>query len=87
MLSSSDVDYGYTSSVPLLICLSISDINFAGRWMSLLIVMIGVGLVGLSGSLIRDTLKESPLGNLMGLVRNAAPEPIDEPKATTVLVG
>jgi hypothetical protein len=40
-------------------------------------------LVGLSGSLIKDTLKESPLENVLGLT----PEPIDEPEATTVLVG
>lgn len=45
--------------------------------------MAGVALVGLSGSLIKDTLKESPLENVLGL----APEPIDEPEPTTVLVG
>jgi hypothetical protein len=51
--------------------------------------MAGVALVGLSGSLIKNNLKESPLGNILGLRAsgNAAPEPIDEPEATTVLVG
>jgi len=43
----------------------------------------------LSGSLIKDTLKESPLGNMLGLSpsENIAPEPIDQPESTTVLVG
>lgn len=52
-------------------------------------VMAGVALVGLSGSMIKDTLKESPLGNVLGLrpSENTAPEPIDVPEATTVLVG
>lgn len=49
--------------------------------------MTGVSLVGLSGSLIKDTLTESPLGNLLIAHGNAAPEPIDKPEATTVLVG
>lgn len=51
--------------------------------------MAGVALVGLSGSMIKDTLKESPLGNILGLTptENTAPEPIDKPEATTVLVG
>ena len=46
--------------------------------------MAGVAMVGLSGSLIKNTIKESPLGNVL----DAAPEPIaDEPEATTALVG
>jgi hypothetical protein len=51
--------------------------------------MAGVALVGLSGSMIKDTLKESPLGNVLGLrpSENTTPEPIDVPEATTVLVG
>jgi hypothetical protein len=49
--------------------------------------MAGVAMVGLSGSLIKNTIKESPLGNVLGF-RDAAPEPIaDEPEATTALVG
>jgi hypothetical protein len=61
----------------------------AFRWLSLITVMAGVGLVGLSGSLIKDTLKESPLGNILTSRAswNPAVEPIDEPEATTVLVG
>lgn len=46
--------------------------------------MAGVSLVGLSGSLIKETLKESPLGNLLALIE---PEPTADPEATTVLVG
>jgi len=59
------------------------------QWISLITVMAGVALVGLSGSLIKDTLKESPLGNILGLSpsENTAPETIDDPEATTVLVG
>lgn len=49
--------------------------------------MTGVALVGLSGSLIKDTLKESPLGSVLRFSDNSAPEPIDKPEATTVLVG
>jgi hypothetical protein len=48
--------------------------------------MAGVALVGLSGSLIKDTLKESPLGNLLSS-GNSSPEPVDKPEPTTVLVG
>lgn len=44
------------------------------RWFSLLTVMAGIALVGLSGSLIQDTAKNSLL----------AEEP---PEATTVLLG
>jgi drug/metabolite transporter (DMT)-like permease len=59
------------------------------QWISLVTVMAGVALVGLSGSMIKDTLKESPLGNVLGLrpSENTTPEPIDVPEATTVLVG
>lgn len=48
--------------------------------------MAGIALVGLSGSLIQDTVKESPLGNLLGL-RVLEEEPTDAPEATTVLLG
>lgn len=62
---------------------------FKFRWFSLITVMAGIALVGLSGSLIKDTIKDSLLGNLLSLRAsgNAAPEPIDKPEATTVLVG
>jgi hypothetical protein len=51
--------------------------------------MAGVALVGLSGSLIKSTLTESPLGNILALRArgNDALESVDEPEATTVLVG
>ena len=51
--------------------------------------MAGVALVGLSGSLIKNTLKESPLENVLRLKprETPTPEPIDEPEVTTVLVG
>jgi len=57
------------------------------QWCSLITVMAGVALVGLSGSLIKDTIKESPLGNILRANGNVAPDPVDEPEATTVLVG
>ena len=59
------------------------------RWVSLIVVMSGVALVGLSGSLIKDTVKEA-LVSLLNMPRDAdlpPPEPIDKPEATTVLVG
>ena len=34
------------------------------RWVSLIIVMSGVALVGYSGSLIKDAIKESIVNNL-----------------------
>jgi hypothetical protein len=59
------------------------------RWVSLITVMAGVALVGLSGSLIKSTLTESPLGNILPLRARGsnALESVDEPEATTVLVG
>ncbi|KIM80827.1 hypothetical protein PILCRDRAFT_822106 [Piloderma croceum F 1598] len=59
------------------------------QWVSLITVMAGVALVGLSGSLIKSTLTESPLGNILALRArgNDALESADEPEATTVLVG
>lgn len=54
------------------------------RWVSLLTVMAGVCLVGYSGSLIKDAVKEAV--NLVTSGRTAA-EPIDEPDMTRVLVG
>lgn len=52
------------------------------RWVSLIIVMSGVALVGYSGSLIKDSIKESIVNNLaraLGLR--------EEPEVTKVLVG
>ena len=52
-------------------------------WVSLLTVMFGVSLVGLSGSMVKDALKESPLSVFF----SDEPEPIDTPEVTSVLVG
>ena len=63
-----------------------------------LLSSIGVTIVGLAGSMIKDTVKETALAvghaisqPLLGLARRAAdlpaPEPIEEPEATTVLLG
>ena len=53
--------------------------------------MAGVSIVGLSGSMIKDTVKENALG-LLRLIAGAAddlpaPEPIEPPQATSVLIG
>ncbi|KAF5391456.1 hypothetical protein D9757_002053 [Collybiopsis confluens] len=63
------------------------------QWMSLIIVMTGVALVGFSGSLTKDAVKEA----MVTLTRMSIspftstdlppPEPIDQPEVTTVLVG
>lgn len=65
------------------------------RWLSLLIVMCGVSLVGLSGSLIKDAIHEETdaftvLGRALldGITGDLpAPEPIDKPATTKVLLG
>lgn len=64
-------------------------ILMGSRWVSLIIVMSGVALVGFSGSLIKDTIKESGISSLVRLVRADLPpsEPIEEPEVTKVLVG
>jgi hypothetical protein len=51
--------------------------------------MAGVGLVGFSGSLIKDAIKDSPLPALAGFSMTdlPPPEPIEEPEITKVLVG
>lgn len=50
--------------------------------------MAGVGLVGFSGSLIKDAVKESLAQYLSHpAFSQDAPEPIDKPEATAVLVG
>ncbi len=54
------------------------------RWVSLITVMAGVSLVGLSGSMVKDAVKE-PGVNTFGEI--PPPEPIEEPEVTKVLVG
>lgn len=54
--------------------------------------MVGVSLVGFSGSLIKDTLHQAvpSLVNFLGPTSATAPlanEPIDEPEATKVVIG
>ncbi|KAE9406384.1 hypothetical protein BT96DRAFT_251360 [Gymnopus androsaceus JB14] len=59
------------------------------QWVSLIVVMSGVTLVGFSGSLTKDTVKEAivSLLNMPSHANLPPPEPIDTPEATTVLVG
>lgn len=53
------------------------------RWASLVIVMIGVTLVGYSGSLIKDAVKELALV----LTGRADLSPTEEPELGKVLIG
>ncbi|TFK64082.1 hypothetical protein BDN72DRAFT_846929 [Pluteus cervinus] len=63
------------------------------QWISLLIVMTGVGLVGFSGSLLKDAVKEPSLENIQAVLarspllspRRVLEEPA--PQVTKVLVG
>ncbi|KAJ6630671.1 hypothetical protein B0H10DRAFT_1982304 [Mycena sp. CBHHK59/15] len=62
------------------------------QWISLIVVMSGVSLVGFSGSLIKDVVKESLL--MSGMFPSFAnvpelppPEGTDQPEATKVLLG
>ncbi|KAF9480087.1 hypothetical protein BDN70DRAFT_877964 [Pholiota conissans] len=60
------------------------------QWISLIIVISGVGLVGYSGSLIKDTVKESVVHNLaraLGLYNDPNATLAEEPEVTKVLVG
>ncbi|KAJ7090047.1 hypothetical protein C8R43DRAFT_1050460 [Mycena crocata] len=63
------------------------------QWVSLLVVMSGVGLVGFSGSLIKNVVKESTLLSrilssfIADLPELPPPEGTDEPEVTKVLVG
>ncbi|OSD02886.1 hypothetical protein PYCCODRAFT_1435170 [Trametes coccinea BRFM310] len=54
------------------------------QWISLITVMAGVSLVGLSGSLVKDAVKESAVNMLDELPPG---EPVEEPEVTKVLVG
>jgi hypothetical protein len=54
--------------------------------------MVGVSLVGLSGSFIKDSIKDTITSGLVGRAIASSsdlppPEPIEKPEATTVLVG
>ncbi|KAJ7940816.1 hypothetical protein B0H13DRAFT_2226163 [Mycena leptocephala] len=52
------------------------------QWISLIVVMTGVGLVGFSGSLVKDVVKDpSDLPEL------PPPEGTDQPEATKVVIG
>ncbi|KZT28535.1 hypothetical protein NEOLEDRAFT_1129354 [Neolentinus lepideus HHB14362 ss-1] len=61
---------------------------FVYQWLSLVMVMIGVSLVGLAGSLVKDAIRENP--DLLTRDADASapsPEPISKPEPTTVFVG
>ncbi|KAI0361898.1 hypothetical protein OH77DRAFT_1416081 [Trametes cingulata] len=55
------------------------------QWISLVTVMAGVSLVGLSGSMVKDAVKESAVSMFDDVP--PPPEPIEEPEVTKVLVG
>lgn len=59
------------------------------QWVSLITVMAGVGLVGFSGSLIKDAIKDAPLPSLSGPhATDRPPQTLtEEPEVTKVLVG
>ncbi|KAJ7905319.1 hypothetical protein B0H14DRAFT_2659827 [Mycena olivaceomarginata] len=63
------------------------------QWVSLIVVMSGVALVGFSGSLIKDVVKESVVLSRMlssyisDLPELPPPEGTDQPEATKVVVG
>jgi hypothetical protein len=57
------------------------------QWVSLITVMAGVSLVGFSGSLVKDSVKDSFSPNTPSKSELPPPEPIETPEATTVLVG
>jgi len=60
------------------------------QWVSLIIVMSGVALVGYSGSLVKDAVKEAVVHHLaraLDLHHDASKKAIEEPEVTKVLVG
>jgi len=60
------------------------------QWVSLLIVILGVGLVGYSGSLIKDAVKEAVVHHLaraLDLQHDSTKKAIEDPEVTKVLVG
>lgn len=56
------------------------------RWVSLLTVMAGVSLVGYSGSLIKDTVKDA-VNLISAHVTGTASDPTDQDDVTKALVG
>src|ERR1700722_17171674 len=70
---------------PSILFIQIILLFFFFRWASLITVMIGVSLVGFSGSLIKDTPKDSLASDL--LYRFIDEEPIQKPEATMALIG
>ncbi|KAI0781124.1 hypothetical protein BD413DRAFT_21691 [Trametes elegans] len=54
------------------------------QWISLVTVMAGVSLVGLSGSMVKDAVKE-PAANVFDDIPTS--EPVEEPEVTKVLIG
>ncbi|KIJ69344.1 hypothetical protein HYDPIDRAFT_123716 [Hydnomerulius pinastri MD-312] len=56
------------------------------QWISLLTVMAGVSLVGYSGSLIQDAVKDA-VNLVIAHATGATPEPSDQPEVAKVLVG
>ncbi|KAF9566265.1 hypothetical protein CPC08DRAFT_682585 [Agrocybe pediades] len=60
------------------------------QWISLIIVMSGVALVGYSGSLVKEAVKETVVHNLaraLGLQHDPNTKAIEEPEVTKVLIG
>jgi hypothetical protein len=49
--------------------------------------MFGVGLVGLSGSMIKDSVKEVAVGLVQSLAKLDDPAPMEDPEVTKVLLG
>lgn len=96
MSSSSIEDSGFTSLVAISFLPTVTLLISPLRWVSLITVMAGVSLVGFSGSLIKDAVKET-VGDLLSralpeLAGNRfadipSPEPIEKPEATKVLIG
>jgi hypothetical protein len=57
------------------------------RWISLIIVMTGVGLVGYSGSLIKNAISATPLPGLLGIKLEEGSGLIEDPQLENVLIG
>jgi drug/metabolite transporter (DMT)-like permease len=60
------------------------------QWVSLLTVMAGVSLVGLSGSLAKEAVKDSfiePIVDFLSAAPLPSPEVVPKPEATKVLIG
>ena len=55
----------------------------------MLTVMFGVGLVGLSGSMIKDAVKDAAVHLLSSMTDPDSPTPVptDDPEVTRVLLG